>query len=314
MRAVFFGSPDIAVPALEALCAIAEVAGVACQPDRPAGRGLELRPPAVKVRALELGLEVVQPEKLRSGPFPEWVRARDADVALVMAYGRILPPVVLEAPRRGCINLHASLLPRYRGAAPINWAVARGETETGISLMQMDEGCDTGPVFVREALGIRPDETAGELGERLAALAAAVVRGHLPAAVRGELVAEAQDETLCTVAPKLSKDDGLLDFSRPAPDVHNRARGMSPWPGACCYLGGKRLKLLQTRLAGVGGTGLPGRIVALDEHGATVACGEGAILLVRAQIEGKKPLHVAQMAAGRTLGVGMTLENHADAT
>src|SRR5579883_1639938 len=167
-RAIFFGSPAFSVPSLEALHAIADVVGVVCQPDRPAGRGLALTPPAVKVRATELGLPVVQPTKLKTGEFGAWVRAQRADVALVVAYGRILPKDVLEGPRLGCVNVHASLLPKYRGAAPIMWAVVKGETESGITLMKLDEGMDTGPTFARATTPIGPDETAGELGERLA--------------------------------------------------------------------------------------------------------------------------------------------------
>ena len=163
MRALFFGTPDIAVPALDALCDVAEVVGVVCQPDRPAGRGMKLRAPPVKARALEHGLEVQQPTRIKKGDFPAWIESKQADVALVIAYGRILPARLLDAPRRGCMNLHASLLPKHRGAAPINWAIAGGETKTGISLMQMDEGCDTGPVFSRHAIPIGADETAGEL-------------------------------------------------------------------------------------------------------------------------------------------------------
>ncbi len=163
MRALFFGTPSIAVPALEALHAIASVVGVVCQPDKPAGRGLELRAPPVKARALELGLTVVQPAKIRTPELASWVRDAGADVALVIAYGRILPPAVLEGPRRGCLNLHASILPKYRGAAPITWAVVRGEAETGISLMQMDEGMDTGPVFSIHRTPIGPETTADDL-------------------------------------------------------------------------------------------------------------------------------------------------------
>src|SRR5262245_60233986 len=179
MRALFFGTPAIAVPALEALAGIADVAGVVCQPDRPAGRGLTQKPPAVKVAAERLGLAIVQPTKIRTPDFTEWVREANADVALVMAYGRILPAGVLLAPRRGCMNLHASLLPRYRGAAPITWAIVRGETETGISLMQMDAGCDTGPVYTRHAIPIGENATADDVARDLGELAAAVVRSDL---------------------------------------------------------------------------------------------------------------------------------------
>jgi methionyl-tRNA formyltransferase len=308
MRALFFGTPDIAVPSLEALCEIADVRGVVCQPDRPAGRGLELKAPPVKERALALGLELVQPTKIRTEEFAAWMRERDADFALVIAYGRILPPAVLTAARKGCLNLHASLLPKYRGAAPINWAIAQGERETGISLMQMDEGCDTGPVFVERAIAVGENETAGELYARLAELAATVVREELPRAIAGELPATPQDHALASMAPMLTKDVGAVDWSKPSRRVHDLSRAMTPWPGAHTLLGGKRFKLLATRVAAEhGDEGPPGTVVALSKDAARIACGAGSILLLRGQIEGKKALDAGQLAAGRTLTVGAVL-------
>jgi methionyl-tRNA formyltransferase len=305
--AIFFGTPEIAVPALEALDAIAEVAAVICQPDRPAGRGLELKAPAVKERALALGLPVHQPQKIKTPELAAWLRALDADVALVMAYGRILPPALLQAPKRGCLNLHASLLPKYRGAAPIQWAVARGETETGISLMEMDEGLDTGPVLVRRALAIGADETAGDLAARLAELAAAVVRDDLPRAVGGEIQAVPQDHAAATHAPMLSKDDGRVDWSHPATAVHAHVRGMTPWPGAHTTAHGKRFKILATRLGPDERHGAePGTILRIGED-AVVACGHGTVRLLRGQVEGKKALGAAELAAGRTIAAGMRL-------
>src|SRR5215472_1461300 len=193
MRALFFGTPDFAVPSLDALAAVADVAGVVCQPDKPRGRGLELTPPPVKARALELGLLVVQPTKLRTGEFAAWARKQGADVALVVAYGRILPPDVLAATRLGFVNVHASLLPKYRGAAPVAWAIVEGESETGITLMQLDEGMDTGPMLEAFATPIDENETAGELAHRLAALGAEAVRNGLPRFVAGGYTPVAQD-------------------------------------------------------------------------------------------------------------------------
>ncbi len=305
MRTLFFGTPDIAVPALEALADISTVVGVICQPDRPAGRGLQLREPAVKQKAKQLGLEVLQPTKIRTADFASWMKAQQAEVALVMAYGRILPLAVLEAPARGCMNLHASLLPRYRGAAPINWAIVGGETQTGICLMQMDEGCDTGPVFCRRAIDIGPDETAGELYERLATLAAAVVREQLEAALNGQLSAVAQDDAAATSAPMLRKQDGAVDWSAEAQQVHDHVRGMTPWPGAHTTLDGKRFKLLETRLAPAqGALGEPGTIIDIDKAGAHIACGSGAVLLRRGQVAGKKSLSAEQLVAGRSITLG----------
>ena len=215
-RAVFFGTPHFAVPCLDALAEIAEVAAVVCQPDRPQGRGLELQAPPVKVRATELGIVVHQPTKLRTGEFAAWLREQKADVALVVAYGRILPKDVLDAPRLNCVNVHASLLPRLRGAAPITWAVVRGEPETGITLMQMDEGMDTGAMLEQLKTPIDPEETAGELSERLAAMGALAVRKGLPKFVAGGYTPIAQDHAAHTVAPILKKEDGRIDWTKDA--------------------------------------------------------------------------------------------------
>jgi len=311
MRTIFFGTPRIAVPALEALAEISQICGVICQPDRPAGRGLGLRAPPVKQRALELGLEVVQPKRLKRGKFPEWMQSQEADVALVMAYGRILPKALLDAPRRGCINLHASILPKYRGAAPISWAIVGGETETGITLMQMDEGCDTGPILGCVKVPIGPDQTAGELADELAALAGQVVRDLLPAAVGGQLEAIPQNDERATPAPLIRKEDGLVSFAEPAPQVHDRVRGMTPWPGAYTFLGGdQRLKLLETKVGEATGerAAEPGTIVAIDKSGARVACGAGTVLLIRrAQVAGRKALTAQQLSTGRTIAVGLQL-------
>ncbi len=307
MRAMFFGTPEIAVPALSALVEIATVVAVVCQPDRPAGRGLALKAPAVKERALALGLEVAQPTKVRTPEFASWVAAREVDVALVVAYGRILPKAVLEAPRRGCMNLHASLLPKYRGAAPITWSVVDGERETGISLMQMDEGMDTGPVYSEHAIPIGPDTTAGELSLALGELAAEVVRRDLARAVAGELAAMPQDETRATHARMLDKADGRIDFGGSAKKVHDHVRGMTPWPGAFTDLGGKLFKVLETRVAEGPAGAAPGTVVVASKGRLEIACGEGRVALVRGQLEGKKALGAQELVAGRTLAEGARL-------
>ena len=261
-RALFFGSPAFAVPSLDALHALAEVVGVVCQPDKPAGRGLALTPAAVKVRALDLGLPVVQPTKLRTGEFGAWVEAQAVDVALVVAYGRILPRDVLDGPRLGCVNVHASLLPKYRGAAPITWAVVHGETESGVTLMKLDEGMDTGPTFARVVTPVGPDETAGELSERLARLGAEAVTRWLPAYIAGQCPLEPQDGTLATTAPMLEKDQGRIEWSKTARQVHDHVRGMSPWPGAFTSARGKTLKVRATRVVnGTAEGAAPGQVV-----------------------------------------------------
>jgi methionyl-tRNA formyltransferase len=307
VRALFFGTPDIAVSALETLNEIATVVGVVCQPDKPAGRGLELKPPRVKTRALALGLDVVQPTKIKTPEFAEWVRAKEADVALVMAYGRILPKAVLEAPRRGCMNLHASLLPRHRGAAPITWAIVTGDRVTGISLMQMDEGLDTGPVYSRREIPIAEAMTAGDLSLALAELARVVVRQDVPRAVEGALAAEPQDASAATIARLLEKEDGRIDWSKPSARVHDHVRGMMPWPGAVTTLNGKLFKILRTELANGDAGGAPGEIVLTMKDRIEVACGEGRVAILKGQLEGKKPLDARNLVAGRALTKGAVL-------
>ncbi len=308
MRALFFGTPAIAVPALDALHATAEVAGVVCQPDKPAGRGLELKPPPVKLRALELGLPVVQPAKIRTPEFAAWVRDAATDVALVIAYGRILPPAVLTAPRAGCLNLHASILPRYRGAAPITWAIVNGERETGISLMAMDEGMDTGPVFTIHRIPIGDEATADDLALALGALAADVVRADLARAVAGALTATPQDHAAATTAPLLDKEHGRIDWARPASRVHDHVRGMTSWPGAFTTAQGKTLKVLASQVGAADAPAAPpGTVVAAGKQGIEVACLPGTLRVLRAQVEGRKPLGAAELVGGRSVTAGMVL-------
>jgi len=303
VRAVFFGTPAIAVPALRALAELAEIVGVVCQPDRPSGRGLSVQPPAVKTAALELGFEVHQPVKVKTGTLDEWLRERAPDVALVMAYGRILPPAVLVAPRRGCMNLHASLLPRWRGAAPINWAIAHGDSETGVCLMQMDEGLDTGPVYARRVIPIGAEETAGELAERLASTAAELVRGELARAVDGVLEAVPQEHDKSSHAPPLERADGALNFSKGARDLVNLVRALAPRPGAHTLLNGKPLKVGQARLVAGPSFGEPG-LVNVDQKRVLVSTVDGVFELCRAQLEGRKELSAIDLINGRALKVG----------
>lgn len=319
-RAIFFGSPAFAVPSLEAAHAIAEVVGVVCQPDKPAGRGLALTAPAVKVRAVELGLPVVQPVKLKTGEFAEWVLAQRADVALVVAYGRILRRDVLDGPRLGCVNVHASLLPKYRGAAPITWAVVRGEAETGVTLMKLDEGMDTGPTFARVTTPIGPEETAGELGERLARIGGEAVRESLGRYVAGGCDLAPQDDAAATTAPMLTKDDGRIDWSVDARSVHDHVRGMNPWPGAFTTARGRPLKVHATRALSTGTRGhadpisaqrtgaSSGRVVLADKSRVLVACGGGSTLeLVTVQPEGKRAMRASEWVMGRGMAEGDTL-------
>jgi methionyl-tRNA formyltransferase len=304
-RAVFFGTPQFAVPCLDALVEIADVVAVVCQPDRPQGRGLELTAPPVKQRALALGLTVVQPTKLRTGEFAQWLRDQKVDVALVVAYGRILPQEVLDAPRLGCVNVHASLLPKLRGAAPITWAIVRGEPETGVTLMQMDAGMDTGAMLEQFSTPISDDETAGELSERLSAIGALATRKGLPTYVTGGYTAVAQDHSKATLAPILKKEDGRIDFTKPARAVHDHVRGMTPWPGASTIARGKTLKVHATRVTDVPqGSAAPGTVVFADKSRVVVACGERGVELTRVQLEGKKAIGAGDWFLGRGIAEG----------
>jgi methionyl-tRNA formyltransferase len=298
------------VPSLDALTGVAEVVGIVCQPDKPAGRGLAMKAPPVKERGMELGLPVVQPTKLRTGEFAEWVRAQRVEVALVVAYGRILPREVLEGPGLGCVNVHASLLPRYRGAAPITWAVVLGEAETGVTLMKLDEGMDTGPTFARVATPIDPDETAGDLSERLALLGADAVRVHLPPYLAGAVTLVPQEDSASTSAPMLRKDDGRIDWSKPAPRVHDHIRGMSPWPGAFTQAHGRTVKVPRARalaLTKAGRESRPGEVLIADKSRVIVACGEGCVELLSVQPEGKRAMTGVEWAMGRGVSEGDVL-------
>jgi methionyl-tRNA formyltransferase len=292
------------VPSLDALADISDVAAVVCQPDRPVGRGLTVTPPPVKVRAAARGLPVVQPTKLKTVEFADWVRAQNAEVALVVAYGRILPPSVLLATRLGFVNVHASLLPKYRGAAPITWAVVRGERETGVTLMLLDEGMDTGPVLERFTTPIGEEETAGELSVRLAAIGAEAVRVGLPRFVAGGYAPVAQDAASATLAPMLEKKDGAIDWTQSAQRVHDQVRGMNPWPGAFTRLHAKTVKVHATRVAPFAGAGAPGEVILADKSRILVACGEGSVDLLKVQLDGRKPVRGVDWHAGRGVKEG----------
>lgn len=308
-RAIFFGTPEFAVPTLRALCDVAEVVRVITQPDRPKGRGMKLAPPPVKELALSLGIPVEQPTKVRTPEFAQSLRALALDVAVVVAYGRILPAGVLNAPRLGCVNVHASLLPKLRGAAPIQWSIVRGERETGVCLMRMDEGLDTGPVFARSSLQIGPDETSAELAERLCVLGAELLRVELPHYLAGERTPVAQDHSAATLAPILSKEDGAVDWSRSARALHDLARGFAPWPSAFTFLGGTRLKLHRTQIADEQREHADaGQILSADRAGIVVACGRGALRILELQAEGARRMSAADFLVGHRLEPGARLQ------
>jgi methionyl-tRNA formyltransferase len=292
MRVVFMGTPGFSVPALRALVGAGhEIAAVYCQPPRPAGRGHRPRPGSVQAAAEAMGLPVRHPATLRDASAQAEFAALGADVAVVVAYGLILPPAVLRSPRYGCLNIHASLLPRWRGAAPIQRAIMAGDAETGVSIMQMDAGLDTGPVLLEAAVPIGPGDTAATLHDRLSELGARLIVEALDR--RATLAPRPQPAAGVTYAAKIDKAEARVDWARPAAEVDRLIRGLSPFPGAWCEMGGQRLKLLDCRLAE--GSGPPGTVIAPP---LTVACGSGAVEILRAQREGKRAMAAGELLRG----------------
>ena len=291
MRLVFMGSPDFSVPVLEALVdAGHDIAAVYCQPPRPAGRGKKDRPGPVHARAAELGLLVRHPVSLKGADEQAAFAALNADVAVVVAYGLILLQAVLDAPKHGCLNIHASLLPRWRGAAPIHRAIMAGDAETGVCIMQMEAGLDTGPVLLREATPIGAEETTAQLHDRLSAMGARLIvqaLDRLP-----DLTPVPQPEDGVTYAHKINKAEAQVDWTRPAVEVDRLIRGLSPFPGAKCDMGSEQVKLLASRV--VDGLGAPGQVL----DGLTIACGEGAVEILRAQRPGKRAMDSADFLRG----------------
>lgn len=291
---------------------MSDVAAVVTQPDRPRGRGLEISSTPVKTRASELGLRVIQPVKVRTPELARDLGDLFADVAVVAAYGRILPRGLLDAPRLGCVNVHASLLPRWRGAAPVAWAMKNGDRETGVCLMKMDEGLDTGPVLATVRTAIADDDTAGGVLDRLSLLGAELLTRSLPLYVEGKLVAVPQDAAAATLAPMLDKENGRIDWSEPARRVCDHVRAMSPWPGAFTTLRmddhHARLKVHRARVAAWSDqSARPGGVLQADALGLVVACGEGAVAIDELQIEGRPRLTCGQFLAGRRIPVGTCL-------
>ncbi|GGL68766.1 methionyl-tRNA formyltransferase [Wenxinia marina] len=298
MRIVFMGTPDFSVPALDALVEAGhEVACVYTQPPRPAGRGQKDRPSPVHDRAKALGIEVRHPERLKAPEEQAAFAALGADVAVVVAYGLILPQAVLDAPARGCLNIHASLLPRWRGAAPIHRAVMAGDAETGVAIMAMEAGLDTGAILLERRTPIGPEETTGDLHDRLAALGAEAVVEAL--ARLDALTPVPQQADGVTYAAKIDKAEARVDWTRPADEVSAHIRGLSPFPGAWCEVAGERVKLLRARVAE--GQGAPGEVLG----GFTIACGSGAVEVTEVQRAGKRPMSAAEALRGMELPAGL---------
>ena len=305
MRIVFMGTPDIAAACLEALYAAGqEVCAVYTRRDKPVGRKQVLTPPPVKQTALAHGTPVFQPRTLRDGGEDANLRALAPDLIVVVAYGCILPQSVLDIPKYGCINLHVSLLPKYRGSAPVQWAVLNGDAETGVSIMQMDAGLDTGDVLVCEKIAIGPEETSGALFDRVTAVGARLLCETLPRIEAGALTPTPQDHAAATLAPVLTKELAEFRWTDSADHIHNWVRGMDPWPSAWVVTsGGRKVKVLACRVAD--GSGAPGRVLATKP--LTVACGAGAVELLRVVPEGSKPMEGSAFAAGLRLKAGDAL-------
>jgi methionyl-tRNA formyltransferase len=300
MRLIFMGTPGFSVPVLEALIAAEhEVACVYCQPPRPAGRGKKERKSPVQVAAEAHGLPVRHPKTLRSDEAQAEFAALTADIAVVVAYGLILPQPVLDAPTHGCLNIHASLLPRWRGAAPIQRAIMAGDAETGVCIMQMEAGLDTGPVLLRRAIPIGPEDTAAGLHDRLSTLGAEAIVAALEQLP--DLTPTPQPAAGVTYAEKIDKAEACIDWAAPADVIDRTIRGLSPFPGAWTMIGGKRVKLLGSRLAS--GSGAPGEVL----DGLTIACGTGAVEVTRAQPEGKPPMEADAWLRGARIAPGTLL-------
>jgi len=305
LRLVFMGTPDIAVPALEALIAAGhEIACVYCQPPRPAGRGQQARPSPVQKAAEALGIPVRCPPSLKGEDERRAFAALEADAAVVVAYGLILPKPVLDAPRLGCFNAHMSLLPRWRGAAPIQRAIMAGDAETGVSVMRMDEGLDTGPVVLAASLPIAPDDTAGTLHDRLAALGARLIVEALDGVAAGRLAPVPQPADGATYARKLDRAEGRLDWTEPAEELARRVRALNPWPGTWFERGGARIRVLSAEARAASADAAPGTV--LDDV-PTVACGRGALALTRLQRAGRAPMDADDFLRGYALPRGTVL-------
>ncbi len=305
LRTVFMGTPRFAVPSLAALAASEDVTLVLCNPDRPAGRGQTVAPPPVKDEAERLGIPVFQPEKARHPDAVARIAAEAPDLIVVVAYGHILPKAILDIPGRMCVNVHASLLPKYRGAAPINWAVAGGETETGITIMKMDEGMDTGPMLHVRKMPVGEEDTADSMYGKLSILGAQALVEALGRLREGTLSETPQDNALATYAPMLKKEHGRIDWGKSAREVRDLIRGMTPWPSASAAHAGKALKVLSSAVAAEGDrAGEPGEVIDAGRAGVDVACGGGILRLLVVQPEGGKAMDAWAYAQGRRLARG----------
>jgi len=305
LRVVFFGTPEFAVPTLDALVGSRhQVVGVVTQPDRPRGRGHRTSYAPVKSRALDAALPVLQPERLKDDAFLAGLAAMRADLGVVAAYGKILTDAVLAAPRLGMINVHASLLPRYRGAAPVHRAIMNGERETGVTIMRVVKALDAGPMLAETRRAIGPDETSEEVERDLAREGAALLAAAVDDIAAGRARETPQDDAAATYAPRLTKADGAIDWSWPAGRIHNAVRGLHPWPHASAFLRGRRLILLRSAASADVGGAAPGTVIAAKADDLVVAAGSGRVRLLEIQAEGKRPMTAREFLAGHRVEPG----------
>ena len=310
MRIVFMGTPEFAVPSLEALLkSDDEVVGVVTQPDRPKGRGHELAPPPIKLLAQQIGVPILQPLKIRTPDFLDTLAGWKPDLIAVTAFGRILHAPILNLPPMGCVNVHGSLLPKYRGAAPVQWAVINGETETGITTMLMDEGMDTGAMLLQERIPISPDDTAGTLAPRLASLGGRLLVETISRLKADTIVSRTQDHAQATLAPLLKKEDGAIDWTADARSIADRIRGLSPWPGAYTFYGQERWNIWKAAVAQEPAQEQPGTLLAATKQSLKVATGRGVLELLEIQAANSKRMSAAQFLAGHRINPGEQLSS-----
>ncbi len=305
-RIIFMGTPEFACPTLRKLLERNEnIVAVYTQPDRPKGRGQKLQAPPVKLLAIENSIPVYQPAKVREPDVIEQIRNLEPDLVVVVAFGQILPKSLLEIPPKGCINVHASLLPRYRGAAPLNWCIINGESETGVTTMQMDVGLDTGSMLLKKATRIDPDEDINSLHDRLSDIGAELLAETLDALRAGKLTPEIQDDSESCYAPMLKKEHGIIDWSKTARCIHNQVRGLASWPGATTVLDSIPLKLYKTEIST--GKGAPGELLSAGKQGIEVACGEGSLIIKELQAAGSRKMEAASFISGHPVQPGIML-------
>jgi len=311
LRVIFMGTPQFACPTLQKLIDRGEqVVAVVTQPDRPKGRGQRLLPTPVKELAIRHAIPVYQPVKVRDPDVIETLRKLAPDVIVVVAFGQILPKSLLDIPPLGCINVHASLLPRYRGAAPLNWCIINGEHETGVTTMLMDVGLDTGPMLLKQSTAVDENEDIASLHDRLSAMGAELLSETLDGVAAGTIVPQEQDGSGSCYAPLLKKEDGRIDWHRDARSIHNQVRGLAVWPVAYAFLDGHLLKVYRTRAAE--GSGLPGTVLRADKHGIEVACLKGSLVIEELQLAGKKRLDAASFLAGYAISAGAQFSGDQD--